>query len=485
MANGKFSLVCTGFWVDCVTLEQRRQTGVASLAATGMGNPVILSFYPTQSARRGWFAMAGLAALCGAGLAQANPPADDAAYGPPAGPVQRAAAADLPAGVPPALARTADAALADNPQVIASRAALAVSQADLEAAQWTRYPSLSAEALAATRGSNVADADGLALNVALEQPLWAGGAIDGQIDAARSLRDAGAEALREARVNVLLGIVEAWFGVLRADQRARAIDVGLADHRALVASIERRVAQQVSPLADLTLARSRTTQLEIELAATREAGANALLRLHALAGDGLELPVMPDAAIYGAIPPERAAFDEMVACAPVIGRLRNQIASAEAEVRGAKGALFPQVLLQLSQNELTGARAAVVVRARTGNGLARFSAIDRAKARVDQTIAQLGAADRELRAQLGNDYVSLRSSRAQAEAGAMASAAAADLQASYQRQFVAGRRSWLDVLNAAREVTSARIGESDARVSAAAGATRILALSCRWRPAGL
>lgn len=429
--------------------------------------------------------MTGFAALFVAGLAQANPPAEGAAYGPPAGPEARAPVSELPAGVPLPLARTADLALADNPQVIASRAALAVAQADLEAAQWLRYPSLTAEALAATRGSNAADADGLALNVALEQPIWAGGAIDGQIDAARGLRNAGAEGLREARFSVLIGIIEAWFGVLRADERAHAIEAGLADHRTLVASIERRVAQEVSPLADLTLARSRTTQLEIELAATLEAGANALLRLRELAGDGLEVPVMPDDAIYGVIPPEPVAFDEMVACAPVIARLRNQITSAEAEVRGAKGALYPQLLLQLSQNELTGARAAVVVRARTGNGLARFSAIDRAEARVDQTIAQLGAADRELRAQLGNEYVSLRSNQAQAEAGAMASAAGADLQASYQRQFVAGRRSWLDVLNAAREVTSARIGESDARVNAAAGAVRILALSCRWRPAGL
>jgi adhesin transport system outer membrane protein len=41
------------------------------------------------------------------------------------------------------------------------------------------------------------------------------------------------------------------------------------------------------------------------------------------------------------------------------------------------------------------------------------------------------------------------------------------------------------VLNAARELVSARISESDARVNAAANATRILALSCRWRPAGL
>lgn len=443
----------------------------------GMGIPALRHLMRAETA--------GLAMVLAAALLPAAAASQEAAYGPVDGPIVAEQPGERPAGLPPSLGDLADRALSDNPQVIASRAALAVSQADLDAAQWLRYPSLSAEALAATGGSNAADIDGFAVNLALEQPIWAGGTINSRIDAARSQRDAGAEGLREARFGVLAGIIEAWFGVVRADQRAVALEAGLADHRALVASIERRVAAEVSPLADLTLARSRTTQLEIELAAVREAGANALVRLGELAGDVPEAPVLPDPAIIDAVPPEPIAFDEMIACAPSLARLRGQIAAAEAEVRGAKGALLPQLLLQLSQNELTGARAALVLRAQTGNGLSRFSAIDRAEARVDQTMAQMAAIDREIRARLGNEYVALRSNRAQAEAGASASAAAADLQASYQRQFVAGRRSWLDVMNAAREVVSARISESDARVNAAANATRILALSCRWRPAGL
>jgi len=450
-----------------------------------MGNPALhrssRQLIVTRSLRAGWIASCLAACLAAAGGA-----AQDAAYGPvAAAPMADDAPSVVPEGLPPALVALADRALSDNPQVIASRAALAVSQADLEAAKWQRYPSLTAEALAATGGSNAANIDGLGFNVALEQPIWAGGTIENQIDAARGQRDAGIEGLREARFSVLAGIIEAWFGAVRADERARALEAGIADHRALVASIERRVAQEVSPQADLTLARSRTTQLEIELAAAREAGDSARVRLAELAGAGAESPVLPNAAIFDAVPPEPVAFDEMVACAPALGRLRNQILASEAELRSAKGALWPQLLLQLSQNELTGARAALVLRAQTGAGLSRFSAIDRAEARVEQNVAQLGAIDRELRARIGNEYVALRSNRAQADAGTGASLAAADLQASYQRQFVAGRRSWLDVLNAARELVSARIAESDARVNAAANATRILALSCRWRPAGL
>lgn len=453
-----------------------------------MRHPPVCSVVPSR-ARAATFSkpVQAIAALAAALAAVPRPVAaqDAAVYGPQAGPAPEASRPQVPAALPAALVAAVDQAISDNPQVLARRAALAVNEADLDAAKWLRYPSLTAEALAATRGSNAADADGLALNVALEQPLWAGGTIDGQIDAARSSRDAGVNGLREVRQAIMLGVIGAYFDVLAAMARIGALQAGLADHRDLVASIERRVAREVSPLADLTLARSRTTQLEIELSAAEEAAARSRLRLRELVGFDPETPAFPDPAIFDAVPPEPVAVQDMLDCTPTLERLRNEIAATEAEVRTAKGALYPRLLLQLSQNELTGARAAVVVRAQTGNGLSRFSAIDRAEARVSEAIARLGGGDREIRAQLGNEFVALRSNVMQASSGAIASTAAADLQASYQRQFVAGRRSWFDVLNAAREVTSARITEGAARVNAAASATRILALTCRWAPSGL
>ena len=287
------------------------------------------------------------------------------------------------------------------------------------------------------------------------------------------------------RFNILLGIVQSYFDALLAFERVRVLEEGLAEHRQLVERIERRVAQEVSPLADLTLARSRLTQLEVEMTTAQEIGQSAMLRLAEFVGEPVPRPVFPDGAIMDGLPAQQVAVQDMLVCSPSLDRLESQINVAEANVRSARSALFPQLLLQLSQNELTGARAAIVLRAQTGNGLSRFASVDSARSRVDQAVAELGQADREVRTRLDSEYIVLRSSRQREEAGRLAADAASDLLASYQRQFVAGRRSWLDVLNAAREVTSAQVAESDARVNMVASATRILALSCRWRPAGL
>ena len=391
----------------------------------------------------------------------------------------------VPAAIPVPLAQAAARALEQSPIVLVGLAEIAALEADLRTARWQRYPNLTAELLAATGGSNVADRDGLAVNLALEQPIWAGGAINSQVDAARFNVDVGRGALREARFNILFAVIQSYYDALLAFERAKVLEVGLAEHRVLIASIERRVRQEVSPLADLTLARSRLTQLEVELTTAREIGQNAMLRLSEFVGAEVERPVFSDEVDGVNVPVQPVAMTEMMSCSPTLERLRSEISVAEAQASSARRSLFPQLLFQLSQNEITGARAAIVLRAQTGNGLARLSAADSAEARVDQAVAELGQADREGRTRIGAEYITLRSSQQRSESGAQASQAASDLVASYRRQFVAGRRSWLDVLNAAREVTSARAAESDARVNAAASATRILALSCRWRPLGV
>lgn len=421
--------------------------------------------------------------LCaGAGAA-----AQDAAetYGPVDEAPRAASISATPEAIPDPLADAVAQALDQSPLVMARLAELSALEAELEGTERLRYPNLTAEILATTGGSTIADADGLAVNLALEQPIWSGGAIGNEIDAARSTRDVGAASVREARYNLLLAVIDAYYEALLAYERVRVLDEGLVEYRRLMLSIERRVAQQVSPYADLTLAQSRLTGIEVQRMSAQERGDAAMLRLRELVGLDVEAPVMPDHAIAEILPPEPIAVDEMMACSPSLDRLRGQIDVAEARARTARSNLFPQLLLQLSQNEITGARAALVLRAQTGNGLNLLTAVDSAKARIDEAVAELGQNDREVRRRIRAEYVALRSGALLIESGELANQAASDLLASYQRQFVAGRRSWLDVLNAAREVTSAQLSESDARVLTAASATRILALTCRWRPVGV
>lgn len=389
----------------------------------------------------------------------------------------------VPAGIPGTLAEAVNTALGSSPLLAASEAAGEGAQADLRSARWQRYPNLTAEVLTTTGGSNVADTDGLAANVALEQPVWTGGSISSQINQAQFNADAAASRVELTRQNLILDIVQAYYEVALYQGRIQVLSEGLDEYLGLSEGIERRVKQQVSPRVDLTLALSRIAQLEADLASARELHEIAYARLAELVGEEIVIP-QGGVAPVPPVPPEELAAEELQACSPTLEERGNALKAAQAAQDNAEAQLYPRLLLQLSQNELTGARAALVLRAQTGNGLSKLSNIDRAEADVAQAIAELSQAERQVRTTLRRQYARYRSGIRGAEVSRTAAEASVDLLESYQRQFVAGRRSWLDLSNAVSEVLSARISQNDNQVASSSSATLILVLTCRWQPQG-
>lgn len=403
-------------------------------------------------------------------------------YG-PAVPASTSSRQPTPEAIPGPLDRAVAIAVGTHPLVEAADAETRALAAEYRGARGLRYPSLSVEVIAGTPGRSIIDRDGLTANIALEQPIWDGGRIDGEIERARATLAAGNDRIDEAARQIVLQVTQAYYDIVLAEERIKVLSDSLGRHEALLETIERRVTYEVSPLADLTLGRSRTAQVRLDLAGALEQRESDRVRLEALTGGVRVGAQMPLAGGADVLPLQPLALEEALRCDPTLAALTDLISVAEAERKQARSDLFPQVLLQLSQNEVTGARAAFVLRAQTGNGLQRLNAIGSADARLERAIAQFGDAERTLREQLRRDYTTVRSARERIVSGSLAADTADEIIASYQRQFIAGRRSWLDVMNAVREASSARMSEREAHVAAAAGTARILALVCRWQPA--
>jgi adhesin transport system outer membrane protein len=408
------------------------------------------------------------------------------AYGPPPSPAAPAAApAALPPAdvIPPALQDATAAAMQGYPAVAGARAEEAARKADLRGANWQRFPSLTVDALALSGGNQFTNDDGLIANVVIEQPLWTAGRINGTIDRARALLTAGGSAVRETQMDIGLRAVQAYYDLVFATRREAIINAGLGRQQRLVDTIRRRVAQEVSPRADLDLALSRIAQLEQDLAAAkgqRQTSYNQLLQLVGTAGFEAGAPPVWRSAPADGI--NEQAIDRALACSPLIERLQFETRAAEADRKVARGSLFPQLLAQASRNEITGTRAGLALRVQTGNGLSQFAAVSSAASRVDALTFQRLAAERDLRNAVRQDLVIDAAARSRAETGGRAASAAALVTDSYQRQFLAGRRTWLDVMNAVREALSAELSVAEAQTSAMAATARILLRSCAWQP---
>jgi adhesin transport system outer membrane protein len=405
-------------------------------------------------------------------------------YGPPADPASDGPVAlASPPGVPSALLNAAEIATENYPSIRTAEAELRASRADLRGARWLRYPSLTVEALAITRGSQTASQNGVAANATVEQPILTFGRIGGTIDRAEALWLVRRAAVDETAREVALRVIDAFYNVAAAARRQAVLEGGLAQHKTLLETISNRVRQEISPESDLDLATSRTAQIEQELALARAQRTASYSQLVELVGTtSINLGNVPDYDPAISHPSEAGAIDRALSCDPKLQRLRAEVLAARAEAKVAKAGLFPQLLGQLSHNEITGTRAGVALRAQTGAGLSQLAAVGAARARVEGSEFNISTAERELREALRLDFVTNRASRDRVAAGTRASTSSELVTESYKRQFIAGRRTWLDVMNAVREATNSELSVADAEVGAMSSNARIWLRTCGWQP---
>lgn len=139
-------------------------------------------------------------------------------------------------------------ALATHPAVEGRRASLEAARADREGTEWQQYPTPSFEGLQRDSGGN----SGI---FALEQPLWTGGRITAGIRAAGFREAAAVSAVVEAKLTTALRVIATYTEVLRQKDRQGYAKASVDEHDKLLALINRRVRQEVSPPSDRVLRR--------------------------------------------------------------------------------------------------------------------------------------------------------------------------------------------------------------------------------------
>lgn len=403
-------------------------------------------------------------------------------YGPPAPKSVHGKLPDIdwdaaPANVPPALENAVHIVTRNYPSVKSSRAGLRAAAADVRSAKWLRFPTLSADIA-------YRDADNSPVpQFSVEVPVWTGGRIGSAIRRARADEDVSSAQYMETVQNLALTTVQTYFQIAQLTLRQQAQADSLSEHRKLVATMERRVAQEVSPLADLELARSRTAQVEQDYNIIRSQRDTQLRLMAELVADpNYDLGPLPFFDSGVVLPDIVSLEDQAVAYDPTRRRLMSQVESARAQYDASKASIFPQVASQYTYDDIYKSRVGVVLKMQTNSGLSQFSQMESARLKVDSALQQVLLVEQQLRRTVASDLIEYNASRERAGISARASDTAAKVSASYMRQFIAGRRSWLDVMNALREAVNAQIGKSDAEVSAMWAATRLLLRSGRWRP---
>jgi adhesin transport system outer membrane protein len=117
----------------------------------------------------------------------------------------------------------------------------------------------------------------------------------------------------------------------------------------------------------------------------------------------------------------------------------------------------------------------LVFLAQPGAGLSAKSGVDAAIARREATRQSGEAAQRDVRQQITFDWNDWTAARSRLENAEQVRNTSAEVSESYARQYTAGRKSWLDVLNAAREASQAELALVDAQSQMQAAVLRLKA----------
>lgn len=355
-------------------------------------------------------------------------------------------------------------ALQSHPSAVGQRALVASAEANLESANWQFFPTPSATVeSASTSGSDPSyRGNPQVATFRLQQPLWTGGRLTAGIDKAQAGVSLSKASYQEVRQQLALKVLQAYSEWLSAHLKTRANQVSQATHLRLLEQVQRRIAEGVSAQSDLVLAQSRLDAITADVIASIAQRDIAISRLGQLVGQPVQSKTL-EAAIarprtLSQMP--QALIDQALAISPTVQKAKQQAHVQLALVSERSADLQPEFFARLEHqygnfsysNAVPETRMFVGMTSRLGAGLSSAANVQAARTQYEAALAEIDVQSRLVTDQVSADQALAASADSRMVSVQASLVSAKELSESYDRQFLAGRKSWLDVMNAAREL---------------------------------
>ena len=365
-------------------------------------------------------------------------------------------------------------ALEEHPLVDAGRAEIRSAEQGIKSARWQFFPTPGVEyqrAYADDADRNFQGDDYTAV-FSLEQPLWSGGRISGGLASARAALGVSQASLQENQRELALRVVQAYGEWLTASLQKDTLETSEQRHLKLFERVRRRMEGGVSTGSDLQLASGRLQSVKADRAAIEARERSAIAVLSELSGRSLTVSELANARRN--LPQELVLLEvnlvnSALSHSPSIERADAEVEAARAEIKTRRAQTRPDVFLRFERqfnnlqfaNQGPDSRVLVGVRSQFGAGLLSYSGIAEAQETVSAALAFRRSAELSIREQVRSDLALLNSFEIRLPALQEATRTAIEVYESYQRQFLTGRKSWLDVMNSARDLQQARLQLAD------------------------
>ena len=342
------------------------------------------------------------------------------------------------------------------------------ANAQVQGAMWNYFPTPS---ISVNQGVNKDKLWGG--TAAIEQPLWTGGKISSTYDMAVANKhnsEYGLEDNGYILVETLLNTLKTY---LKAKGDLEALAEGQMQLGILEGMVSRRVAAGVSSKSDMELLKARLYQMQTDInyAKTRRDSSLAQIELltnHKFNG-GLEI----DQRVPFSFDSLDKIIKSMINTHPSLKKFDAELELAEAEKSKAKSVFWPNISIKAERgvgssslyydDPMDETLVYLSVQASPGAGLSAFSGVETAEAKIMQVRQEKLSKQQDLINKVMyayNDYTSSLN-RVESQSGSIGSSQ--KVFASYTRLFLAGKRQWLDLVNASRELTQNQMAFEDTR----------------------
>ena len=369
-------------------------------------------------------------------------------------------------------------ALMSHPSIASQKAQMQAAEIGIETAKWQYFPTpaVSTERANAASGDPFYGGDKNVTTVRLQQPLWTNGRLSaGKEKAQASLAYETAD-LNETSLQISLKVAQAYADFLASHWRMQSTEQSLATHQKLREQVQRRMELGVQSDADLQLAQTRLDSVRSDLSAARARVETYAVRLKQLIGQPINLgELLANLSSPLALSVSQdMALEAALAINPTIQKARAQSQIQDAIVEENRSALLPDVYVRAERQfgafsiQTSSAfqdRIFVGLSTQLGAGLTVLSNVKAAQARSLAAKEEVQTQTLSISEQVLTDYAQVTRLAEQTQALASALTSQEQVMLSHDRQFLAGRKSWTEVLNTARELSQAQAQLTDIKAN--------------------
>ncbi len=310
------------------------------------------------------------------------------------------------------------------------------------------------------------NSDQLVTNVSIQQPLWTGGGLTATINKAIFDDKAAIETVYEQQNKVAKNTIDAWQSYITAVGLQGVYNKNLKQLDEFESMMKRRVSQGVSARIELDLINNRILQEQNNLQGASEQQRIAAARIQQMIGQRVAqsspintnlLGKMVKQAKQDAASFENLAFSDISFYNPSVVKAGYKIEAAKEEVKSKKAAVYPNIYAKYDysyyhKDGTDDNQFSIGLAYNPGAGFSNFALARASESRVNSLIQSQEASRRTVMEDIQTQYQQFASTVDQERSLVAAIAGAQIVVDSYRRQFKAGRKSWLDVLNAIREL---------------------------------